>query len=88
MQDFFSERATLLLDTSALIHNYHTLSRFLQKTGKRPRIIAIVKANAYGHGLTLAAKAFLDAGCNFFGVATLDEAVTVRKIAPSADILI
>ena len=88
MQDFFSERATLLLDTSALIHNYHTLSRFLQKTGKHPRIIAIVKANAYGHGLALAAKAFLDAGCNFFGVATLDEAVTVRKIAPSADILI
>lgn len=82
-------RALIYIDTAALIHNYRTLSDYAAKKAARvPRIIAIVKANAYGHGLAIATRAFLQAGCDFFGVATLDEAIQVRKIAPFADILV
>ena len=82
-------RAVARIDTAALIHNYRTLSDYAaKKTAKAPRIIAVVKANAYGHGISIATKAFLRAGCDFFGVATLDEALRVRKLAPSADILV
>ncbi|MBQ3063477.1 MAG: alanine racemase [Clostridia bacterium] len=90
MTDFSPMRATALIDTAALMQNYQQLSAYAaaHANGKAPRVIAIVKANAYGHDLRIATGAFLRAGCDFFGVATLKEALTVRKIAPSADILI
>ena len=70
------------IDTAALAHNFHTVAAL----GKR--VIAVVKANAYGHGLDLAVPSFLMAGCDFFAVATLDEALSVRALAPRADVLI
>ena len=89
MQGFPDARATALVDTTALIHNYRILNTYAAETAKKtPRTVAIVKANAYGHGLPLAVKAFLRAGCDFFGVATLNEALQVRKLAPFADILV
>ena len=39
----------------------------------------VVKADCYGHGIK-AIKAIIDAGCNYLAVATLDEAVGIRKI--------
>lgn len=51
-------------------------------------ILAVVKANAYGHGLLLACEALDSAGISKFGVATLDEALLVRKQQPSARILL
>lgn len=89
MEDLSTMRAVAAIDTAALIHNYQALRSFAsQGAEKPPRMIAVVKANAYGHGLMLAAKAFLRAGCDFFGVATIEEALTLRKITPSADILV
>ncbi len=89
MQDLSDRRATILVDTAALIHNYRTLADHAAKaTAAPPRLIAVVKANAYGHGLAIAVRAFLRAGCDFFGVATLEEALEVRKHAPFADILV
>ncbi len=79
---FAHPRAVAEIDTRALSHNFRTLSRACGKT------IAVVKANAYGHGLSLAVPAFLCAGCDFFAVATVSEALKVRKLAPSADILL
>ena len=70
------------IDATALAHNFRTVAAL----GKR--VIAVVKANAYGHGLDLAVPTFLLAGCDFFAVATLDEALSVRALAPHADILI
>ena len=48
----------------------------------------MVKADAYGHGLSFAVPAFLRAGCDRFAVATAAEALEVRKLAPFADILL
>ncbi|MBE6555354.1 MAG: alanine racemase [Ruminococcaceae bacterium] len=85
-------RATAEIDTDALIHNFRTLRMLAEAhahiADPPPRVIAVVKANAYGHGLSLVVPALLSAGCDFFAVATTDEALSVRLLAPDADILI
>lgn len=43
------------------------------------KVMAVVKANAYGHGMTECAKAAFQAGASYFGVATVDEAIELRK---------
>ncbi|GAB6051061.1 alanine racemase [Hydrogenophilus islandicus] len=74
-------RATV--DLAALIANY----RWLQAQGKPGRTLAVVKANAYGHGAIPCAQAlapFAD-GC---AVAFLDEAVALRDAGITAPILL
>lgn len=51
-------------------------------------IIAVVKANAYGHGDAMVAKAALEAGAAFLAVAFLDEALALRKKGVDAPILV
>ena len=79
---FWYARAVAEIDTAALSHNFKAFSRACGKT------VAVVKANAYGHGLTFAVPAFLRAGCDYFAVATATEALEVRKLAPFVDILL
>jgi alanine racemase len=59
------------IDVQALSENLQVVSRL----APRSRILAMVKANAYGHGLVECAAA-LEA--DYLGVATLDEALTLR----------
>ena len=47
---------------------------------------AVVKANAYGHGMREAALALHHAGCRFFFTASVDEAVALRAVLPDARI--
>ena len=49
---------------------------------------AVIKANAYGLGMFPITKTLIDAGCNYFYLANLDEAVDLRKKYPSTDISI
>lgn len=79
---FLCPRAVAEIDTDALSQNFSALSRACGKT------IAVVKADAYGHGLSHAVPAFLRAGCDFFAVASTAEALSVRKLAPFAHILL
>ena len=79
---FFAPRALCEIDTAALSHNYKTLVKSCGKT------IAVVKANAYGHGLALVVPTLVGAGCDFFAVASTAEALSVRKLAPFAHILL
>lgn len=52
-------------------------------------IMAVVKADAYGHGDTHVVKfLYNQCGVKYFAVSNLDEAITVRENAPDADILI
>ncbi|MFC0190422.1 alanine racemase [Fictibacillus aquaticus] len=51
-------------------------------------IMAIVKANGYGHGAFQTAQAALEAGAQELGVATLDEAIALRRQGIEAPILI
>ncbi len=63
-------RATIKL--AALRHNYRQVLGLL--SGSDTTVIAMVKANAYGHGAARVTRALVDEGCTTFGVATLDEA--------------
>ena len=40
---------------------------------------AVIKANAYGMGMIKVAKTLIEAGCNYFYVANLDEGIELRK---------
>ncbi|MBR2010363.1 MAG: alanine racemase [Clostridia bacterium] len=91
MSYFQDPRALAKIDVAALAANFISLHTYAARavTGaKPPRTIAVVKANAYGHGTAQAVPAFSRAGCDFFAVATLEEAIEVRLLAPDADILI
>ena len=55
---------------SALTENYRTLKR--QLTGN-VQLMAVVKADAYGHGAVRCAQALVDAGADLFGVALVEE---------------
>lgn len=50
-------------------------------------LMAVVKADAYGHGLVPVAKAALEAGASSLGVALLEEAITLRQSGITAPIL-
>jgi len=50
-------------------------------------VMAVVKADAYGHGLVPVARAALEAGAASLGVALLDEAISLRKAGITAPIL-
>lgn len=50
-------------------------------------VMAVVKADAYGHGLVPVAKAALEAGAAALGVALLEEAITLRQAGITAPIL-
>lgn len=61
-----------IIDTAALRHN---LAR-VRELAPRSKVLAVVKANAYGHGIVPAAVAL--AGADGFAVARLEEAVALR----------
>jgi alanine racemase len=50
-------------------------------------VMAVVKADAYGHGLVPVAKTALEAGASSLGVALLEEAITLREAGITAPIL-
>ncbi len=73
----------LEINLNNLESNYNFLKKFTNK-----KIMAVVKANAYGIGEVTSAK-FLEAlGCDFFAVSSLDEAINLRNSGIKADILI
>lgn len=73
----------LEIDQSAVRHNVRRLGEITSR-----RVMAIVKANAYGHGLVETARAALDGGATFLGVARLDEALALRRAGLAAPLLV
>ncbi len=65
------------IDMGALVGNYRALASCAEETGSEP--IAVLKAEAYGHGAEICAEAFLREGCRFFAVACLEEAIAMRN---------
>ena len=75
-------RAEAIVDVSAIKFNVE----FLKKTSGT-KLLAVVKADAYGHGLVPVAQAALSAGADYLGVALLEEAVALREAGITAPIL-
>ncbi len=76
--------AAAYVDLEALRKNYNEINR---RTGNS-KIIAVVKANAYGHGVKECSRVFYECGCRFFAVANIAEALEVRSYLPDVEILI
>ncbi len=88
------------VDLRALQHNYRSLAEHLadaRASGTReglaggapsPRIIAVVKANAYGHGAGQVARALEDAGADLLACADIEEGAVLRAAGVRADILV
>jgi alanine racemase len=65
------------IDRSALRHN---VARVRERMGSA-KLLAVVKANAYGHGMVGVAEALAN-DAQLFGVANLEEAITLRAALP------
>jgi alanine racemase len=76
--------AWLEISQAALAHNIN----LVRERTQTERFFAIVKANAYGHGLVQIVTAALQAGVDGFGVATIDEAIWLRQFGVTEPILI
>jgi alanine racemase len=70
---------------AALAHNLSCIKQYLSPGCE---VMAIVKANAYGHGAADSAQEFVRQGINRFAVASLDEGIALRQAGLSASILV
>lgn len=75
---------TAWVNLGALRHN---LDQIKTRVGAA-KIMAIVKANAYGHGLLKTARALLEFGADALGVAFLEEGIALRRAGITAPILV
>ena len=73
------------VNLSHYAHNLCEIKRYLPKSAK---IMAVIKANAYGCGIVEIAKKAVECGIYSLGVARIDEALIVREALPQAKILI
>jgi alanine racemase len=80
--DFEAARLTVRL--SAIAANHRTYCRLAGPTA----VAAVVKADAYGLGASRITPALVQAGCDSFFVARLEEGVALRKLAPQARIFV
>ncbi len=78
-------RAWLEISLDNLKQNYRVIEKTLPEDCE---CMAVVKAEAYGHGAVRAAQAFAAEGCRNFAVATLDEGIALRAAGIDGDILI
>ena len=77
-----SNRAEARIDLTAIAANVKKL-----KTAAGTELMAVVKADAYGHGLVPVAKAAISAGATWLGVALVEEAHTLRAAGITSPIL-
>ncbi|MDF1577320.1 MAG: alanine racemase [Desulfurivibrionaceae bacterium] len=73
------------IDLGALRGNYRQIRA---RVGGGARVMAIVKADAYGHGLVPVAQALAAEGCGFFGVAEVDEGIGLRRAGVAGEIVV
>ena len=73
------------ISEDAVRHNYTCLRGFF---GKGPQLMAVVKANAYGHDLRKFGQLVQSLGVDWMGVSTLDEALSLRSGGVTTPILL
>jgi alanine racemase len=80
------------VDLGALQHNFRAIEAFVGSrvpAGRRPpRVIAVVKANAYGHGARHVARALEEAGARMLACADIEEGIVLREAGVRAEILV
>src|SRR4051812_4359396 len=78
------------VDLEALTSNYNAIVSHLkaEQPSKTPGVIAVVKANAYGHGAPQVAKALEAAGADLLACADIEEGAVLRRAGVKVDILV
>lgn len=79
------QRAWVEIDLAALAHNVQQLKSLLSL---QTQLLAVVKADAYGHGVVTVATTVLQSGASWLGVATVPEGIELREAGINAPILI
>ena len=82
---FYGHDAWISVSRSALRHNFGAVQALV---GPDVQTIAVVKANAFGHGAGETARVFQEADAGFFAVTTPDEALELREAGIDGRILI
>ena len=80
----YKDKSRLEISKSALLHN---LRLFRNVVGRKTKVAAVVKANAYGHGLT-GVVSLLGKKVDIFCVDNVDEAIEVRAIDADSTIIV
>lgn len=81
----FRRRPTYLrIDLDAVAHNL----KVVREHKGDAKLMGVLKADAYGHGLIPVARKMADEGVDFFGVAFLEEAIQLRQAGIEAPILV
>ncbi|MBU0683850.1 MAG: alanine racemase [Candidatus Omnitrophota bacterium] len=73
------------INLNAIKHNLNCIRGVISD---KVSILAVVKANAYGHGICPVSKVLVEEGVDYLGVATVDEALTLRKAGILVPILV
>src|SRR5437762_2492644 len=78
------------VDLNALKANYQRIVEHLtsEQPARPPRAIAVVKANAYGHGAGQVARALEDGGADLLACADIEEGAALRDAGVRAEILV
>jgi len=79
------DKTWIEISKEALVHNFR---QFKKITADRTKIMAVVKANAYGHDLRIVAPILGRAGTDWFGVDSLEEALQIRSLEIDTPILV
>lgn len=80
----FLHRTWAEISVSALVHNFNTI----KNSAGDCRLMAVVKADAYGHGTDIVLPALICAGADAFAVSNIDEAMELRKMGIDSPVLI
>jgi alanine racemase len=81
---------TARIDLSALQSNYRHITEFVRADAgaRAPGVIAVIKANAYGHGAGQVALALEEAGADLLACADIEEGAALRAAGVKAEILV
>lgn len=85
LAELIRQRAWVEIDQAALVHN---VQQFRQYVGPKTNLMAVVKADAYGHGAIRVAQTALQAGADWLAIATLGEGIELREAGITAPILL
>jgi len=83
--DWEQQRAWVEIDLSALANNVREIKRLL---ASNTAMMAVVKADAYGHGAIDIARTVISAGVEWLAVATVPEGIELRQVGIKAPILV
>ncbi len=80
-----TQRVRVQIDSERILQNYRHIQSLVPQDCK---VLAVVKADAYGHGAKQICKLLEKAGCTYFAVACIEEAIGLRQDGVKGNLLI